>query len=206
MPEREDGFYCRCGICDMNFKSNEEWDEHAKSSKHKAKVLAFEKAMAIARYKGEHFNIREFVKKIQEQSKMHNELSDAYAIVEFFELGSLTDREYRKACKTALEYFRKKYGKDDFRFREIFACKQDNNYENTFKVRCLIHCELIGCPHSTLLECEKYMSEIELQHLKGKQCQHCSYLEGVKEHWEEKCPSERCSECPKSETCGVVRT
>jgi len=186
MIKKKKQFYCRCGICNENFSSSEEWDRHTQTRRHKAKVLAFEKMMAMTRYKGEHVDVRGFVKKIQEQSKMEETISDIYMIVEAYELGSLTQREYLKACKDALEYFKKKYGKDDFRFRELFAHMQGDDWENTFVIRCLVHAETIGCPHATIEQCDKYKNEVELKFLKGRKCQHCSYLEGVKERWEEK--------------------
>jgi len=105
-------------------------------------------------------------------------LSDAYAIVEIYECGSVDQRTYHEACRYALEYFRKKYGKNSFWFRELFACMQSNEWENTFEIRCLIHAEVIGCPHD---DCGKY-KEMSLL----KKCQHCSYIEGVERKWKMK--------------------
>lgn len=113
-------------------------------------------------------------------------ISDAYAIIEMYEYGSLSQREYLEACNYALEYFRKKYGKDSFWFRETFAHMQGDDWESTFEVRSLLHAEVIGCPHKTIAECDEHKSEIALKILKGKKCQHCRYIEGVKEKWMEK--------------------
>lgn len=102
-------------------------------------------------------------------------ISDAYAVVECYEYGSVSQRIYLEASRYALEYFRKKYGKDSFWFRELFAHMQSNEWENTFKVRCLLHAEVLGCPHK---DCEKATYFMK--------CQHCRYIEGIKEEWQEK--------------------
>lgn len=113
-------------------------------------------------------------------------ISDAYAIIEIYDFGSANQRLYREACNYALEHFRKKYGKDSFWFRELFACMQNDGWEGTFEIRSLLHAEVIGCPHNTIAECDKHKSESAWKILKGKKCQHCRYIEGVKEKWEEK--------------------
>jgi len=102
-------------------------------------------------------------------------ISDSYAVIECYELGSVDQRTYLEACRYALEYFRKKYGKDSFWFRELFAHMQGDTWENTFEVRCLLYAEVIGCPHD---DCGQYKILSSL-----KKCQHCSYIEGVKEKW-----------------------
>ena len=113
-------------------------------------------------------------------------ISDAYAIVEMYEYGSVSQEQYLEACAFALKYFEKKYGKDDFRHRELFAHMQSDDWESSFKVRWLLHAEEIGCPHKNVAECDKYKSEIELEVFKGKKCQHCRYIEELKENWESK--------------------
>lgn len=113
-------------------------------------------------------------------------ISDAYAIIEIYDFGSANQRLYREACNYALGYFEKEYGKDSFWFRELFAYMQHDGWEGTFEIRSLLHAEVIGCPHETIAECDKHKSEFALKHLKGKKCQHCSYIEGVKEKWKKK--------------------
>jgi len=113
-----------------------------------------------------------------------DDIGQAYAVIEMHEYGSVDRRMYLEACAYALEHYRKKYGKDDFRFRELFGHMQGDEWKNTFEVRALVHTEVIGCPHSEILECNKHKTEIELELLKGRKCQHCRYLEGVKEKWE----------------------
>ena len=113
-------------------------------------------------------------------------ISDAYAIIEIYDYGSLSQREYLEACKYALDYFEKKYGKDSFWFRELFGHMQGDTWENTFEIRSLIHAEDIGCPHNSIAECDKHKTEFEFKLLKGKKCQHCRYIEGVKEKWDKK--------------------
>jgi len=125
------------------------------------------------------------MEKVERLMKIEN-LSDAYTIIELHEYGTVDQRKYLEACRYTLDYFRKKYGKDSFWFRELFAHMQGDNWENTFEVRSLVHAEIIGCMHKTIAECDKYKSEIELKHLKGRKCQHCRYIEGVKEKWDEK--------------------
>lgn len=61
-----EGFY-RCGICDVDFNSSEEWDAHAQTLEHKMKVVRFRMMMIDAKIKGDHINVREFVKKIQSE-------------------------------------------------------------------------------------------------------------------------------------------
>jgi len=110
----------------------------------------------------------------------------AYGVIMMYDTGTIDQRRYLEACAFILKHFRIKYGKDDYRFHELFAHMQDDNWESTFEVRCLVHCEDIGCPHSEISECDKYKTEIEIKLLKGRKCQHCSYLEGIKEKWENK--------------------
>jgi len=114
------------------------------------------------------------------------DISDAYAVIEMYDYGSIDERKYLEACAYALEHYRKKYGKDDFRFRELFALIQSEGWEGTFEVRALVHTEAIGCFYSTISECDKHKTAIELKFLKGNKCQHCSYLEGIKEKWDKK--------------------
>lgn len=198
MKEEKKDFYCRCGICDENFASSAEWDAHTQTLKHKGKVLAFEKMVVEARIAGEHIDIRGITKKIQEKAKKAKpqpetkqggfikNISDAYVLIEFYEMGSVGHREYLMACKYALEHFRKKYGKNSFWFRELFGQMQEEDWECSYAVRCLVHAEVIGCPHETIAECDKQKSKIEDKYLKGKPCQHCGYIEGVKDKWEER--------------------
>ena len=113
-------------------------------------------------------------------------ISDAYAITEIYDYGSANQRIYREACNYALEHFRKKYGKDSFWFRELFAYMQHYGWEGTFEIRSLIHAEVVDCPHDTIVECDKHKTVFELKPLKGKKCQHCRYIEGVKEKWDKK--------------------
>ena len=150
-----------------------------------------------ARVKGEHMDLRGFVKKIQDKTKEKKKetggakgflktIDDAYTLIEFYELGSIPQRDYLKACSYALDYFEKKYGKDSFWFREVFAHMQGDDWESTFEIRSLVHAEVVGCPHDTIVECDKHKTEFELKPLKGKKCQHCRYIEGVKEKWDKR--------------------
>ena len=120
----------------------------------------------------------------------YKNISDAYAILEMYEMGSVDQQEYLRACSFVLKLFEKKYGKDDFRYRELFAQMQGDDWTNSFTARYLAHAELIGCFHKTLEECEKHMAEWELQMFKGKQCQHCRLLTALltahKEEYERK--------------------
>ena len=186
---------CRCGICDIN--NVKDWDAHAKTIEHMRRVNKFNKMLIMAKIKGEHYDIKGFVKKIQNKKPKVKKkkpsgaegflrsISDAYTLIEFYELGSIPQRDYFKACKFALEHFRKKYGKDSFWFRELFAHMQSDDWENSFKVRSLVHAETIGCPHKTVTECDKYKNDMQLEVLAGKKCQHCGYIEGVEETWKE---------------------
>jgi len=112
-------------------------------------------------------------------------INEAYAIVEVYEYGSVEQSLYLEAASYALKYFEAKYGKDDYRFRELFAHMQGDDWESTFVVRCLLHSESIGCPHSSIEECDKQNTGV-YSVLKGKKCQHCTYLEGVEDKWKEK--------------------
>jgi hypothetical protein len=112
-------------------------------------------------------------------------IDEAYSLVEFYEYGSIDQRIYLEACAYALKFYEKKYGKDDFRFRELFAHMQGDDWENTFKVRALLHTEVIGCPHKTIAECDKHNNGI-YSIFKGKKCQHCNYLEGIEDEWKRK--------------------
>ena len=67
--KKKESFYCRCGMCDKNFSSNEEWDAHSKTPEHRKKVMEFKMMMIEAQVKGEHVLVREFVKKIQNEGK-----------------------------------------------------------------------------------------------------------------------------------------
>lgn len=123
-------------------------------------------------------------------------IGDVYAVIEMYEYGSVDQKLYLEACAWVLKYYEQKYGKDDFRHQELFGHMQGDDWESTFPVRCLIHCEVIGCPHTTQEECEKGKTNIEVYaedkcekeypDWKRRKCQHCSYLEGVKEKWEKK--------------------
>ena len=189
--------FCRCGICDKDFNSSEEWVAHTRTPEHRMKVMEFRMMMIEAQTKGEHIDVRGFVRKIQRKAKTKKpqehtkhsfieNISDAYAIVELYEYGTVDQRKYLEACRFASDYFEEKYGKDSFWFRELFAHMQSDEWESTFKVRCLLHAEVIGCPHDTIAECDKHKSMVELKLFKGKKCQHCRYIEGVEREWKEK--------------------
>lgn len=197
-------FYCRCGICDKDFTSSGEWATHAQTPEHKNNILAWEVMQGVARYKGEHCDIRGFVKQIQAKKKAKEKkaktereipsgadgfiktIDDAYTLIECYEYGSIPERDYLKACAWALKYFEKKYGKDSFWFRELFAHMQGDDWENSFRARSLVHAETIGVPHKSIAECDKHKFDWQVEILKGKKCQHCSYIEGIKDSWKAK--------------------
>ena len=99
----------------------------------------------------------------------------------------ISEHIYHEACQFMLEHFRRKYGKDSFWFREMFEqINSDNEHESRFRIRCLVHARSLGCMHETVAKCDEYKNSIEEKWLVEKQCQHCSYVEGIKEKWEEK--------------------
>jgi hypothetical protein len=103
-----------------------------------------------------------------------------------YELGSVDQSYYLKACAWALKFFEQKYGKGDFRHGLLFAHMQGAEWENTFEARFLIHAEEIGCFHASIEECNKHKSELELEKFKDSECQHCRLLRFRKEEWDRK--------------------
>lgn len=55
--------FVRCGICDKNFQSSEEWDEHAKTNRHRELVARWMVLFHHARATGEHITGEELIKK-----------------------------------------------------------------------------------------------------------------------------------------------
>lgn len=53
-----DGFI-RCGICDQDFKSTEEWDEHAKGERHQKLITVWRIREIEMRASNHHFIMRE---------------------------------------------------------------------------------------------------------------------------------------------------
>jgi hypothetical protein len=61
--------FIRCGLCDIDFGSPQEWEKHSKTKEHQAKLLMFYEICARQRLNGEHVLMRENVKTVQEKFK-----------------------------------------------------------------------------------------------------------------------------------------
>lgn len=125
------------------------------------------------------------------------DLEMAYFVIENYDYGTIDRQMYREAVQFFLKEIEKKFGKDDFRFRELFSLTfKDSNWEQTFEIRSLCHAILLECPHTTQEQCEKGRTLFEsaaeekcrkdYPDWKFRKCNHCSYLEGIKEKWEKK--------------------
>jgi hypothetical protein len=114
-------------------------------------------------------------------------ISEIYAVIECYEMGSLDQTTYLQAAAALLKLFEKKYTKEDWRYRELFAHMQGDSWESTFEVRVLAHMEQIGCLHSSLAECDKHKMVYEKEPPFDKEpCQHCRMFVLHKEEWEKK--------------------
>lgn len=175
-----------CGICKV------EWEEgHEKTQQHINNANKFDFAGYMEKER------EKIIASIQPKEndpfmKFFKNIGDAYAIIEFYEMGSCTLDQFKMACKYALNHFEKKYGKNDFRYRHLFAHMQGDYWTDTFEIRNLVHAESIGCMHSSIDECNKYKTEIDKEceiSVYGKlnhPCQHCRTLQFRKEEWEKK--------------------
>lgn len=121
----------------------------------------------------------------------------AYCVIEMYDYGTIDKQMYKEAVQYIYEEAKKKYGKDDYRCRELFSLMfGDEGWELTFEIRSLCHCIDLECPHTTQEQCEKSRTVFEAHAedecekkypnwIRGK-CSHCSYLEGIKEKWDKK--------------------
>jgi hypothetical protein len=196
-----------CGMCDCD------WVEgHEKTEKHIKLEKSFSSKMRDFRMGGGALNntIAEiFVKdakteesvEVYKDTGMFKDIGMAYAIIEMYDYGSVDKRTYRNAVKFILEETKKKYGTDDYRYRELFALSHrgQDNWEGTFDVRALCHAISLNCPHTQQKDCERSRTPFEeageqaceqdkknLPNYKRGKCSHCRHLERIKEKWEKK--------------------
>jgi hypothetical protein len=105
---------------------------------------------------------------------MFKKIADVYEILRVTDCYSSLPKEIiNLATKFTLKFYLEKYGKDDYRYREIFALSQASDFwENVESFRALVHSEVIGSPHGV----------IELKST-FDHCTHCEYLCRLYKKW-----------------------
>lgn len=189
-----------CGMCNCNWeKGHENTEKHKRmEANFKNKMQSFGGVMnnTIAETFINDVKTEEMVKEYEKTSIFEN-MDMAYSVIELYDYGQVDKRMYRNAVKYMLEETKKKYGSNDYRFRELFALSHKDGWEGTFEVRALCHAITLECPHTKQEDCERARTPLEevgeqaceknktLNYKRGK-CSHCRFLESIKEKWDKK--------------------